>query len=343
MKTIATLLILISMIAFVVCLIMLIVKAIKKRPLKQMAISLGLCVVAFVVGAIIMPTSKTSTETLSEPVPSETEEIETETEVVKKKIFADVFVELSEQVGVMSYDECLAYINETTFTYDTVSPSDEEMGQITIDDDNGFKLVIDFYPDDNKNETITLLSYSNGDYEGSVSDNCHMSDVTYGIYDVTAENRNTNVDSLEKVISFINDEVPVKMEAYANSVAENTELEVTLEPSYEIDDGKVYITVNTNLPDNTVLMLSLSDGDTYNGQTKITIQNGTAKSEGFSKQGEPLSGHFTLDISMSLPKLQDDSVVAIIGTQGEFLSGQYVEQSAVSGDNVVSGTFEYDF
>jgi hypothetical protein len=170
-----------------------------------------------------------------------------------------------------------------------------------------------------------------------------MSAVRYGIYDITADTRNIDVDSLESVISFINDEVPVKMAEYANSVSGNTELNVVLEPSYDIIDGKVFFTVNTNLPDNTVLMLTLSNGGDYNGQTKITIENGTAISEGFSKQGEQLSGHFSLDITMSLPKLQDDSVTAIIGINGEFLTGDYVEKDSISNNNFVSGTFEYDF
>jgi hypothetical protein len=50
-------------------------------------------------------------------------------------------------------------------------------------------------------------------------------------------------------VTSIKDEVPLKQEAYENSVSENTELEVTLEPSYEISGGQVYFTVNTNLPD----------------------------------------------------------------------------------------------
>jgi hypothetical protein len=329
---------------------MLIVKAIQKRPLKSLVISLGACVVLFIVGVLIMPTSEDAEEEIpSEVVSSESEEepqIETEEdkeEKAEKKLFDDIFVELSDQVGLMTYNECLDYFEGTTLTYDTTAPSDDDMGQISIEGDDGFKLVIDFYPNDDEEETITLLSYSNGDYEGSVSDSYHMDDVKYGIYDVTAEERNIDVDSLQDVITFIKDEVPLKQEAYENSVSENTELEVTLEPSYEISEGQVYFTVNTNLPDNTVLMLTLSDGADYTGQTKITIENGVATSAGFSKSGEQLSGHFTLDISMSLPKSQDESVIAVIGTKGEFLSGKYVESSSISGDNVVSGTFEFDF
>jgi len=52
-------------------------------------------------------------------------------------------------------------------------------------------------------------------FEGSASDEFHMSAVKYGIYDITADTRNIDVDSLESVISFINDEVPAKMAEYS--------------------------------------------------------------------------------------------------------------------------------
>jgi hypothetical protein len=46
---------------------------------------------------------------------------------------------------------------------------------------------------------------------------------------------------------------------------------------------------------------------------------------------------------MALPKLQDESVIKVIGTKGEFLSGRYVEKDTTGESNIVSGTFEYDF
>jgi hypothetical protein len=346
MLALSVLLVLISMIAFVVCLIRLIIKAVKRQTIKQTVIALGICIVVFIGGAAIMPTNDFETEEkASESVQIETEDTEKE-EVVEKKLFDDIFVELSEQVGEMTYEDCIKYMDNQAITYDTTKPSDEDMGNISVDDkdNNGFKLVIDFYPDDDGNkETMTLLSYSNGDFEGSVSDNFHMNDVTFGIYDVTAEERNIDVDSLEDVISFIKNDVPQKMEEYANSVSDNNEIEVTLEPSYEIINGAISFTIATNLPDDTELMLTLSDGNDYTGQTKVTVKNGVATSEGFSNKGKQLSGHFTLDITMALPKQQDESVIKVIGTQGEFLTGKYVEKDTTGESNTVSGTFEYDF
>lgn len=260
-----------------------------------------------------------------------------------KDLFNDVFAELSEQIDKMTFDECLAYFDAASFAYDKTLPSEDDMGQITVNGDEGFKLTVFFYPNDKDEYTVTLLSYSNGDFEGSVSDNFHTSAVTYGIYDVTAETKNTDVPSLKDVMRFINEEVPEKMAEYAKANEGNTELEVILEPSYEISDGKVLFTVNTNLPDNTQLMLTLSDGAAYTAQTKITVKNGAAVSEGFSNKGEQLSGHYSLSVSMSLPKLQDESVIAVIGTKGEFLTGEFVEASALGDSNVVSGVFEFDF
>jgi hypothetical protein len=345
MLTFSVLLVLISMIAFVVCLVRLIIKAVKKQAVKQSTIALGICIVVFIVGVVIMPTNDSETdERAGESTQIETKDTEQE-DVVEKKLFDDIFVELSEQVGEMTYEDCIKYMDNQAITYDTTKPSDEDMGNISVDDkdNNGFKLVIDFYPDDGNKETITLLSYSNGDFEGSVSDNFHMNNVTFGIYDVTAEERNIDVDSLEDVISFIKNDVPQKMEEYANSVSDNNEIEVILEPSYEIVNGVISFTIATNLPDNTELMLTLSDGNDYTGQTKVTVKNGVATSEGFSSKGKQFSGHFTLDITMALPKLQDESVIKVIGTKGEFLSGRYVEKDTTGESNIVSGTFEYDF
>lgn len=257
-------------------------------------------------------------------------------------VFDNIFVKLAEQVGAMNYTDCISYLDGTEVKYSAVEPDEDVMGTITIEDNNDFSLNIHFFPDDNGVEIISLVSYSDGNFEGSVSDNCHMSAVTYGTYDITATPSNIDVDSLDTVISFIKNDVPQKRSEYENSVAGNEVIDVDLDVSYEISNGQVFFTVATNLPDETVLMLTLTDGS-YRAQTKITIDDGTATSNGFSKEGAQLSGHFTLTVSMSLAMLQPDSVSERIGSQGEFLSGEFVEESSTGGGNVVSGDFEFDF
>lgn len=125
---------------------------------------------------------------------------------------------------------------------------------------------------------------------------------------------------------------------------ENTLLVVELSVSAGGDAGKPEFIINTNLPDETELMLSLSGGD-YMAQTKVTVENGTAISEAFSDKGEALSGVFSLDVSMSLPRLQPDFVRSVIGEHGENISGQYVEKDDITGENWVNAEaiYEYEF
>lgn len=120
---------------------------------------------------------------------------------------------------------------------------------------------------------------------------------------------------------------------------------VTVEISVDVggETGKPEFTINTNLPDETELMLTLSDGADFTAQTKVTIENGAATSEAFSQKGEALSGVYSLCVSMSLPRFQSDAVRSVIGEAGENITGPYVETSDISGDNVVSADFEFEF
>ena len=119
------------------------------------------------------------------------------------------------------------------------------------------------------------------------------------------------------------------------------EFEVVINASADWSENKAAIDIETNLPDETELMLTLSKGD-YNtenkwtGQTKVTIKDGKAHSEGFSNKGVKLSGDFDLCISMSLPGLQSDAVRAVIGEHGENMTGSLVEDSSFGDSKVVS-------
>lgn len=109
------------------------------------------------------------------------------------------------------------------------------------------------------------------------------------------------------------------------------------------ENGNTVFYIKTNLPDETELMLTLDNGNGYRGQTHCVVANGEAVSDVFSNGGEALSGDYVLTISMSLPKLQSESVRAVIGEKGEFISGPYVEVSEITGENVVSAAFNFSF
>ncbi len=148
------------------------------------------------------------------------------------------------------------------------------------------------------------------------------------------------------------EEVKVKEEVAAEAstqsqpapTSEPEEFEVTIDATAKWDGNSVKFEINTNLPDETELMLSLRSGDyntddNWTGQTKVIISDGKAESDGFSNKGEKLSGDYDLDVSMSLPKLQADAVRAVIGENGEYMTGPLVEKSSIGESNVVSALF----
>lgn len=129
-----------------------------------------------------------------------------------------------------------------------------------------------------------------------------------------------------------------------NKTPEVADFEVTVDVNAHKDGNSVVFDIETNMPDETVLMLSLSNSDyntdnAFTAQTKVTVTDGKATSEGFSNKGEALSGDFDLSISMSLPSLQSDAVRAVIGENGEHMQGNLVETSTVGSSNTIKAMF----
>ena len=106
-------------------------------------------------------------------------------------------------------------------------------------------------------------------------------------------------------------------------------LTISIKETMETKDGKVRFNITTNIPDSAELMIGLSglDNNDYKGQTKATVKNGKAQTEWFSSKGNALTdGKYELSISMSMPKLQTQAVQDIVGVNGEFMEGKYVEK-----------------
>ena len=267
----------------------------------------------------------------------------TETPVPITAVFPDLFVAAAEHVGVSDYGTCLEFVRKTGTEFQTTAPSDTEAGKISVADGSGFVLNMTFAADAANRDILALLTYTDGDYEGSVSDITLTGDLTYDTYDVNAEQKHTEVADVNAIVRFITEEVPKRKAAYDASMQENTVLEVTLDVSSEAQGGKVFFTVETNLPDNTELMLSLSGDGGYLAQTKVYVENGIAVSEGFTNRGEPLSGDYSLNVLMPLPKLQAENVIAVIGTKGEFLAGPFVADAVLGGSKTIEGTFSFTF
>lgn len=123
------------------------------------------------------------------------------------------------------------------------------------------------------------------------------------------------------------------------------ELDVFINVKGHKEGNSIIFDKDTNLHDKIVLMLILSKEDynteeSFTGQAKVTVKDVKTGSEGFSDKGEALSGEYDLSISMSLPRIQEDSVREVIGENGEYMAGPLVQKSDISGDSYLKAMFE---
>ena len=132
-------LVFISMIAFFVCLILLIVNAIKKNPLKPYAVGLGLSVGVFFVGCLLAPTSddtdvKKNTEIESETTLIESRETEKFTESRETKdTEKTVESEVTENTEIGEYDKVKTQIK----SYINANYTNTILDDLTVNDDLG--------------------------------------------------------------------------------------------------------------------------------------------------------------------------------------------------------------
>lgn len=130
----------------------------------------------------------------------------------------------------------------------------------------------------------------------------------------------------------------------ANNTLTSEAINVNIEISHKIESGKLYISGKTNLPNKTQLMISLSRGNSYHAQSKVTVQGDNFFTEGFSHKGQPLrNGDYTIYVSTPISKRQPDSVKKQIGEHGEHLKGQLITRDSdiFKEDNFVK--FKTDF
>lgn len=155
----------------------------------------------------------------------------------------------------------------------------------------------------------------------------------------TSTETKENTSSTEEPI-----ETPTETKENTNPTPETSDFEVSLDVNAHKDGNSIIFDIETNMPDETELMLTLSKGDyntddSFTAQDKVTIANGKAASDEFSNGGEVLSGDFDLSISMSLPGLQSDNVRAVIGENGEHMTGKFVEFSSIGSANTIKAMF----
>lgn len=118
-------------------------------------------------------------------------------------------------------------------------------------------------------------------------------------------------------------------------------INVTLNISPNINDGKVIFKGDTNLPEGTELLVTLQNKDKYKGQANATVTNGTFETEEFSQQDKALpSGKYNVEIVMPIASVQPDSVKEIIGENSSNLEGNLVKNEKLG--KIVRATKDFE-
>lgn len=96
----------------------------------------------------------------------------------------------------------------------------------------------------------------------------------------------------------------------------------------------------TNMPDGTLLTVTLRIPGQYGGMQNVEVVNGRFASTRFSVNGErPLpSGKASVEVSSHLPQLQSQEVRAVIGDRGENLEGPLVYSLPGIGGRMIKTT-----
>jgi len=108
------------------------------------------------------------------------------------------------------------------------------------------------------------------------------------------------------------------------------------------DKGRLLVSGETNLPDQTSLLVTLSNEAVgYSAQDKATVNDGRFSAGPFSQQSRGLeAGHYTAEIVMPIPRVQPNEVQSVIGDVGQHLTGDLVQDSSVGG-KVVKHSLSY--
>ena len=113
-------------------------------------------------------------------------------------------------------------------------------------------------------------------------------------------------------------------------------IDLTIDITENIKDGKVTFEINTNLPDGTEGSLSLiNEAIGHRASSSVVINNGKYTTEEFSNKGEPLvNGLYKVSFSTPIYTLQPETVQKAIGEDYANINSEYVMDSNI-GKNIV--------
>lgn len=105
------------------------------------------------------------------------------------------------------------------------------------------------------------------------------------------------------------------------------------------DDGRVVVAGETNLPDGTELLISLSNESVgFTAQDKAIVSNGKFLAGPLGPKSGLAAANYVVEVMMPVPSAQPESVQAIVGNEGQYLTGPLVKDSSWGGKTV-----EYSF
>jgi len=112
------------------------------------------------------------------------------------------------------------------------------------------------------------------------------------------------------------------------SAGEDKPIVVWLEVEVEVpSDGRPMVDGRTNLPDGTMLVVTLEGEDDFTTQDIASVRDGAYSAGPFGPDEGMGSGDYAARVAMSLPRSQPDAVKAVIGEGGERLVGDAVIES----------------
>ncbi|WP_026835534.1 zinc ribbon domain-containing protein [Eubacterium xylanophilum] len=122
----------------------------------------------------------------------------------------------------------------------------------------------------------------------------------------------------------------------------NKAIEVKLKLMKNVNDetGEVLFGVDSNLPEDTRLIVTITNQKGYKSQDSLTIlKDGKGYTSEFSENGKGLSGKYNVTISSGIARKQKQSVRDVIGEYGENIVGKYVRRDDNGKDNIIEGKF----
>ena len=126
--------------------------------------------------------------------------------------------------------------------------------------------------------------------------------------------------------------LPEELEPKEPLAGKELMIQVSLTPEYE--NGKIRISVKSNIPESTPLIFTLK-GKKYRAQSKSVVHDGTIISEWFSDHDNPIKeGFYTIEVTCPINNVLPDKVKRIFGERSRNICGSCVKFDPIGGNTI---------